>query len=141
MTAFELLKTVHVSCALLSVTGFALRGAWLLLDHPWCRHRLTRTVPHVVDTLLLCSAIGMLWIWQVSALHFDWLRAKLIALLLYILLGVGLMRFARTSLQRLMCYVGALLCASYMLAVATTHSPWGLLATVDQGPVTMPAPP
>jgi uncharacterized membrane protein SirB2 len=80
-----------------------------------------------VDTLLLASAVGMLWVWQVSPLALDWVMAKIAALLCYILLGIGLMRFAKTGAQRVACFAGAPLSAGYILCVATTHSPRGPL--------------
>jgi uncharacterized membrane protein SirB2 len=128
MTLFELLKTIHVACALASVAGFTLRGTWVLRDHPLRHHRLTRTLPHAVDTLLLASAVAMLSVWQVSPLALDWVMAKIVALLCYILLGVGLMRFATTTAQRAAYFAGALLSAGYILCVAVTHSPRGPLA-------------
>ncbi len=127
MTTFEIVKFVHVTCALVSVAGFALRGSWVLWQHPLHAHPLTRRLPHLVDTVLLGTAIWMLYLWRVSPLQLDWVMAKLVALLLYILLGVGLMRLARTPRQGLLFYLGALLCAGYILAVAITHSPWGPL--------------
>lgn len=127
MTPFEILKALHVTCAVTSVAGFALRGIWVVRDHPLRRHRLTRTLPHVVDTLLLGSAIGMLWLWRVSPLQLDWVGAKLVALALYIALGLALMRVAGSGPQRWACFAGALLSAGYIFTVAVTHSPLGPL--------------
>lgn len=128
MTGFMWLKMLHVSCAILSIGGFALRGYWAITDHPLRRQRLTRVLPHLVDTLLLASALGMLWMWRLSPFALPWLSAKIIALLLYIALGVVLMRFARTTGQRLLAYLGALLVALYIVAVALSHSVLGPLA-------------
>jgi len=50
-------KLVHQSAVALSITGFALRGAAGLAGARWVRGRLARTVPHVVDTALLASAL------------------------------------------------------------------------------------
>ena len=69
MTPFDWLKLVHVSCAGLSISGFALRGYWMLTNNPLRQRRLTRVLPHIIDTLLLGSAVGMLVIWQVSPLQ------------------------------------------------------------------------
>jgi hypothetical protein len=54
---YLMIKHIHVTCVLLSIAGFALRGWWMLVDHRLLRHRLTRSVPHVVDTVLLGTAI------------------------------------------------------------------------------------
>ncbi len=128
MSLFSLLKLVHVGCALLSVGGFALRGYWALVDNPRRRSRLARVGPHVVDTLLLGSAVGMLVLWGVSPFSTSWLVAKLVALLLYIGLGMATLRFARTPRWQRASYTAALGCAAYIICVAVTHSPLGPLA-------------
>ena len=116
MTLFESLKLVHLSCAFVSVGGFFLRGCWMLTGNSRLRWRITRTLPHVIDTLLLASAVGMLLIWRVSPLDVDWLSAKLLALLLYIALGMVALRFGRTRRQRATAWSLALCAVGYMFA-------------------------
>ena len=123
MAVFELLKTVHVSCAFVSIAGFTLRGYWMILDHPLLRSRLTRVLPHLLDTLLLASAVGMLVVWQVDPLAMGWLSAKLLALLVYIGLGMVAFRFGRSRRIRIAAFVLALLTAGYIVTVAFTKSP------------------
>ena len=131
MSLFSLIKFVHITCALVSVSGFALRGYWAVVDSPLRRHRLVRVLPHVVDTLLLGTAVAMLVIWGVSPLQLSWVMAKIVALLLYIGLGMIVMRFARTQEGRVAAYVAALCCAGYILTVAYTHSAWGPLVVMQ----------
>ena len=127
MTPFDWLKLVHVSCAGLSISGFALRGYWMLTNNPLRQRRLTRVLPHIIDTLLLGSAVGMLVIWQVSPLQMGWLSAKIIALLLYIGLGMVAFRFGRTRRVRLSAWVLALFSAAYIGSVAYSKNPLGFL--------------
>ncbi len=127
MRMFSLLKYLHVTCALISIGGFALRGYWALRADPRLQHRLARVLPHLVDSVLLGSALGMLWLWQLSPFALNWLTAKLIALLVYIALGMVTLRFARRTLTRTMAYIAALLTAGYILSVALTHSAWGFV--------------
>ena len=109
MSLFEVLKALHVGCALLSVGGFTLRGYWMMSDNPRLRLRLTRVLPHIVDTLLLASAVGMLVIWQLNPFALSWLGAKIIALLCYIGLGMVAFRFGKTRRARLTAFAMALL--------------------------------
>lgn len=127
---FNLLKYLHISCALVSISGFALRGYWALTENPLRQASLSRVLPHLVDTLLLASAIGMLVIWQQSPLAVPWLLAKLLALLLYIGLGMLVMRRALGKRGQLLAYIAALLAAGYIVAVALSHSPWGPLVFI-----------
>ena len=129
-TTFDWLKLVHVGCALLSISGFALRGYWMLTANPLLQQRLARVLPHCIDTLLLASAVGMLFIWQVSPLAHGWLAAKLVALLVYIGLGMVALRFGRTRQARLVAYLGALVTAAFIVASAYSKSPWGWLAAL-----------
>ena len=126
--AFEWLKLLHASSALLSISGFALRGYWMLTGNPRLRARPTRVLPHILDTLLLASAIGMLVIWQANPFEFAWLSAKIAALLCYIGLGMVAFRFGKTRRVRVTTFGMALLTAAYIIAVAFTKSPWGPLA-------------
>ncbi len=125
MTLFEGLKHLHMGCAFLSIAGFTLRGYWMLIDSPLLRRRPARVLPHIIDTLLLASAVGMLFIWQLSPLQSDWLIAKIIALLLYIGLGMVALRFGKSRKTRVNAWLLALLAAAYIVSVAYSKSPWG----------------
>ena len=127
MTTFAALKSLHILCALLSISGFALRGYWALQENPLRSHRLARVLPHLVDSCLLGTALGMLWIWGVSPFSLPWLVAKLVALLLYIGLGMVALRFASTHRVRLAAYLAAIAVAGYIVAVAVNHSARGPL--------------
>ena len=117
------LKHLHVTCVVLSGLGFALRGWWMLNDSPLLRARLTRVVPHVVDTLLLGSALLMAW--QSSQYPFaqGWLTAKFFGLLAYILCGTMALKRARTRGRRVAFLVLALLAYAYIVGVALTRNP------------------
>jgi uncharacterized membrane protein SirB2 len=116
------LKHLHVACVVLSGLGFALRGWWMLNDSSLLRARLTRVVPHVVDTLLLGSALLMAW--QSSQYPFaqGWLTAKFFGLLAYILCGTMALKRARTKGRRVMFLVLALLAYAYIVGVALTRN-------------------
>jgi len=133
MTAFEWLKLLHVGCAVLSIGGFTLRGYWLLSGNRPLAQPLTRVLPHVVDSLLLASALGMLWIWRLDPFSAPWLTAKILALLAYIALGMTALRFATTDRVRRLAFALALLVAAYIVAVAVTKSPWGPLHALLAG--------
>ena len=89
-----------MGCAFLSIAGFTLRGYWMLTDSPLLRRRLSKVLPHMIDTLLLASAVGMLLIWQLSPLQSDWLMAKIIALLVYVGLGMVALRFGKSRMAK-----------------------------------------
>ncbi len=128
MSTFELLKVLHISCAFLSIVGFSLRGYWMITHNPRSRTRASRILPHILDTVLLASAVGMLFIWHTNPLSLGWLSAKLLALLVYIGLGMLAFRFGRTRGVRITAFLLALVTVAYIVLVAYTKSPLGLLA-------------
>jgi uncharacterized membrane protein SirB2 len=125
--AYLLVKSVHVGCAALSIVGFTARGILRLRGSALLQTRFVRVAPHVVDTLLLLSAIGLAWALGVVPFVHGWVTAKVLALLAYIGLGVLAMR-GRTSSVRGAAFVAALAVAAYIVAVALTRDPRGPLA-------------
>jgi uncharacterized membrane protein SirB2 len=47
------LRSVHMTCAALSILGFVIRTIWMLRESPLLQKRAVKIVPHIVDTLLL----------------------------------------------------------------------------------------
>jgi uncharacterized membrane protein SirB2 len=119
----DTLKLVHVTAVALSGTGFVLRGVWMLRDSPRLQARLARILPHVIDTVLLGSAILLaLRIYQYPFVH-GWLTAKVVALLAYIVLGSLALKRGRGRRVRTVSFALALAVFLYIVAVAITRSP------------------
>ena len=121
--AYSLLKHVHLATIAITLTLFLLRGAWMMADSPRLRARWVRIVPHVNDTLLLASGIGLAVLMQQYPLVHGWLTAKLFALIAYIVLGTVALKRGKTKAQRITAWVAALLVFGYMAAVAVAHDP------------------
>lgn len=130
---YTTLKLIHVSAVALSFSGFTARGIGALRGSSWVRHRLARTVPHLIDTILLLSALGMLWVVRLSPWALPWLRAKIVGLVVYILLGVLALRpsitarLTRPLPARLIACAAAILVFGYIVSVAVTKSPLGAI--------------
>ncbi|MGH7105495.1 MAG: SirB2 family protein [Acetobacteraceae bacterium] len=128
---YSTLKLIHVSAVVLSFSGFTARGLGALRGASWVRHRLARTVPHLVDTVLLLSALGMLWVVRLSPWALPWLRAKIIGLVVYIALGTLALRPSITARMprprpvRLIAWATAILVFAYIVSVAITKNPLG----------------
>jgi uncharacterized membrane protein SirB2 len=122
IATYTLLKYLHVGCVVLSGAGFALRGAWMLQGSPLLAQRWVRVLPHVVDTVLLASAIALALMLEQYPLVQGWLTAKLIGLVVYIVLGTIALKRGRTRGVRLTAFGAALLVFAYIVAVALTKS-------------------
>lgn len=106
-----------------SYTLFFVRGLWLLRDSHWLRRRWVRVVPHVVDTLLLGSAIALAVMLRQYPFVTGWLTAKVLALIVYIGLGLMAFRFARTRRMQCTAWLAAQAVFIYIVAVALTRNP------------------
>ena len=122
------LKTTHTIFAILTLSGFLLRGYWRLQDSPLSRHRITRVAPHVIDTLFLATGIALILEINLPILQTTWLLAKLAGLVLYIGLGMVTMRFGRTPEIRMLAFIGAVATFLYVVGVALAKSPCSWLS-------------
>ena len=78
---YVVLKTVHQIAVALSITGFFARGLASLRGAAWVRSRLAKTLPHVVDSVLLVSALLLAWMLRLTPGYAPWLTAKIVGLL------------------------------------------------------------
>ena len=124
---YGILKTVHQTAVALSVTGFFARGLASLLGADWMHGRLARTLPHVVDSVLLVSALFLAWILRLTPASAPWLVAKIVGLLVYIGLGMVALRPGRPPALRAVAWVAALATFGWIVSVAVTKNPLGFL--------------
>lgn len=115
------IKQLHMGCAAVSLSLFLLRGAWMLKESAMLQRRWVRIVPHVVDTVLLGSAIMLVLISGQYPFAQPWLGAKVIALVLYIVLGIVALKRGRTLRVRALAFGAALLTFAYIVMVAITR--------------------
>ena len=119
---YIVLKQLHVACAALSFIGFFVRGIWMIRGSAMLERRWVRIVPHVNDTVLLASAIVIAVMSRQYPFVQGWLTAKLLALVLYIGLGMLALRPGQVRPQRIAAWVAAQVVFIYIVAVAVTRS-------------------
>lgn len=116
------LKLTHVTCVALSYAGFVLRGIWMIRDSRMLERRWVRVLPHVVDTVLLASAIALAVMLKQYPLAEPWLTAKVAGLVLYIALGMVALRHGTTRRIRTSAWIAAQVAFLYIVAVALTRN-------------------
>jgi len=120
---------VHITCAILTISLFAFRGLLMLAESPLQQNPVLRWTPVAVDTVLLTSALMLTTIIRQYPFTTAWLTAKVVLLVLYIVLGSIALRRGRTKKIRLAAFVAALATVGFLVTVARTHQPLGLLAS------------
>ena len=119
--SYLFIKHLHITLAVVSGSFFLLRGLWMLGESPMLRQRWVRTLPHVVDTLLLASAL-VLVVWSGQyPFEQNWLTAKVLALVAYIGLGTIALKRGKTPSLRRFALLAALATFAYIVAVALTR--------------------
>lgn len=126
---YALLKLAHTTLAGLTIGGFLLRCYWMLTASALLQHRVTRILPHVIDTLFLASGIAMLFMLSMNPFRVDWLVAKFIALLAYVVLGTIALKRGRSRGVRFLAAISAIATFAYIVGIAINHSPASWLAT------------
>lgn len=117
---YTAIKHLHIACAALSGSLFLLRGLWMLRESPMLHRRWVRVAPHIVDTLLLTSALVMVALSGQYPFVQDWLTAKVLALIAYIVLGTVALKRGRNKTVRVWAFIAALTVFAYIGSVAMT---------------------
>ncbi|MBS3916665.1 MAG: SirB2 family protein [Sulfuritalea sp.] len=128
MTTYLLLKHLHVTFVVISITGFFLRGVWMLRDSPMLDRLWVKVVPHVNDTLLLAAATGLSIVQQQYPFVHGWVTAKVVGLLAYIGFGMFALRRGRSKAVRTGFWLASLASFAYIVSVALTKNPAGIFA-------------
>ncbi|MEO7243159.1 MAG: SirB2 family protein [Variovorax sp.] len=126
--SYSILKAVHVTCVVLSGIGFSARGWGSFAGARWMRSRAARTLPHVVDSVLLLSALAL--VFARGAGIEPWLAAKIVGLLIYIALGLKALQPGRDKGLRIAAWIGALATFTWIVSVALTKDPRGYFSAL-----------
>jgi uncharacterized membrane protein SirB2 len=120
-------KHFHLLMVVLSVSFLLVRYAMSLKPAAMLQTKFFKIAPHVIDTLLLVSAVLLMMTLQQYPFVHAWLTEKFLAVLAYI--GLGVMAFkGRTAAIRWICFLGALGWLGLVLRVAMTKQPVFLTA-------------
>jgi uncharacterized membrane protein SirB2 len=122
--SYVILKHLHITCVVLSGLGFSLRAWWMLRESPMLKARWVKIFPHLVDTVLLGSALIMAYLSAQYPFEQGWLTAKLFGLLTYIGCGTMALKRGKTLEVRIIFLVLAVISYAYIVSVALTRSPY-----------------
>lgn len=120
------LKHTHLVFVALSLLFFTLRGLWLFTNSPLLTKKWAKILPHIISILLLASGIVLALHLGISPGSQPWLLAKIIALVVYIGLGVATFKVANRGLSTGL-WLAALVTFAYMIIVAISKDPLGFI--------------
>lgn len=96
-----MIKVIHISCALLTILSFSVRGIFMLLDSRLLQHRAVKILPHIIDAVLLGTGVALAVKYFSTITSHDWLLLKLIAVPVYIVLGSIALKYGKSKAARL----------------------------------------
>lgn len=114
-------KTIHLAAVHLSVLGFILRAIWMLMGSGMLEKKLVKVLPHIIDTVLLISALA-LWYGFSFAMQ-EWIIAKWIGLIGYIVFGTIALKRGKTMGIRIGALIAALICIALIFSAAYSKLP------------------
>lgn len=120
---YTIIKHIHLTAIAISVILFILRFVWALKGSALLQKKWVKVVPHINDTILLASALGLCVIIVQYPFVDAWLTQKVIGVVLYILLGLWTLKWASSSLFRSMGFVGALVVLGLTAKIAVFKQP------------------
>lgn len=122
------LKYVHIVAVAVSFALFFVRGLWVMRSYPPPQEPWVRHLPHVVDTILVISALLVLWEKQSQGWPGEWLSVKLVCTAAFAILAFAVLRFARGLGIRILAWVGAIAIYLFITTVAVLHHPMGIFS-------------
>jgi uncharacterized membrane protein SirB2 len=121
------IKSIHIMSVILSGSLFMLRGILMLARTRHANHGLLRYLSYGIDTVLLASALMLVSILHAYPFVQHWLTVKVLLLVAYIVLGTLALKRGRTRAIQVFSYFSALFVFAFMVSVARTHDPSGIL--------------
>ncbi|WP_028862138.1 SirB2 family protein [Psychromonas aquimarina] len=118
---YLLVKNIHMGAAYLSISLFIFRSVLSVAGSALLQHKLLKTVPHVIDTVLLLCAIYLMFTIEQYPFINSWLTAKFIALTAYIAAGTIALKRGKSAVIRFWAALTAVIIFIYIIGAAKNH--------------------
>ncbi len=118
MNSYTVINIIHIATAFISIAGFFIRGIWMIQSSSILQQRWVKITPAINDSLLLLSAIALVILTAQFPGPVAWINAKILALILYIVLGIIALKRGKTREIRITAWCLALLTYAYITMVA-----------------------
>ena len=120
---YMMAKHLHMTAVGLSILLFVFRFIWSQFDASVLSKKWVKILPHIVDTVLLSSAIWLCVILSQYPFVNAWLTFKVVGVVLYIVFGLFALKKAKTTMGKWSFFVAALAVLMATAMVAVTKQP------------------
>lgn len=104
---YTMVKHLHLTVIGLSVILFLLRFVLMSLQSPMLQKKWLKILPHIVDTLLIVSAITLTILIQQYPFVDAWVTEKLLGLIMYVFMVTLALKKTNTQFVRFVGLIGA----------------------------------
>ncbi|MES2824460.1 MAG: SirB2 family protein [Pseudomonadota bacterium] len=126
---YAIFKHSHLLIIAIAFVVFFVRGVLMMQSSRATNHKFFKITPHILYTLLLITGIGLAVVQKFSPMQQPWLLAKIIALVVYIILGVLTFKHSNPTMRKIL-WLLAMIVFVYMVSVALSKNPLGFFASV-----------
>jgi uncharacterized membrane protein SirB2 len=116
--SYALIKNIHLAFAMLTTIGFCVRGAWMMTESAMLQKKLVKVLPHIVDTILIISAITLVVMSGQYPWVAGWVGIKIGLLVAYIVLGAFALKRGKTKQIRTVFFAVSIAILLALFAVA-----------------------
>lgn len=102
--------------------SFSIRAYWMYKGSGKLGLKAVKILPHVIDTMLLLSGLIMAVMYYGEFYKQQWLMFKLLAVVVYIILGSIALKYGKTRTIRVAAVFGAWLVFLYIILTARYHA-------------------
>ena len=117
---YMMAKHLHMAAVGLSILLFAVRFIYGQMNPGFLQKKWVRIVPHIIDTVLLVSAVWLCVIIAQYPLVNGWLTFKVVGVIAYIGLGMMALKKAKTPPLKWGAFFAALIILALTAKVAVT---------------------
>lgn len=121
------IKHTHLLLMAISVGFFIVRAISSITAAQWITAKWAKISPHVIDTLLVSTGIGLAIITSQYPFLTAWLTVKIGFLIAYIGFGVAVMK-APSAGKKLLFFALAMLSVVFLISVALSRNPMGFMS-------------
>lgn len=124
---YQAVVHIHVAAVMISLAFLSFRFALMLKDSSILQQKWLKITPHIVDTVLLGTAIWLLTLSSMVEID-GWVASKVIGVILYIVSGIFALKWAKTNRSRVIGFVCAVIWLMLTALVAFSKQPFSFLA-------------
>ena len=117
---YMMAKHLHLTAVGLSILLFLVRFLYGQMNPAFLQKKWVKVVPHIIDTILLLSAVWLCIILSQYPLVNGWLTFKVVGVIAYIGLGMMALKRAKTTPLKWGAFLAAIVVLGLTAKVAVT---------------------